>query len=108
MTNEHIKFAAIIVNNTIIYGKHHGGCIQRAASTGIADKKDNQVKMNMQGFLTSQLRFVFRKEAACLAYAACQIDNWKPQDELRSEHLYAEDMGGKFDYDDKLGYVRRK
>jgi hypothetical protein len=97
---ERIIFAAILrLDNCIIFGKDHAECIQKSPpGTCITIR---------QGFLTSKYRFIKRKEAAWLAFQAGQIDKWKDGDILLSEELWSEISNGRFDYDEKVGYVLR-
>jgi len=110
---EHIIFAAIKVNHCIFFGKHHGECIQKAAKSGIADTKENRVTQRCQGFLTNKYRYVLRKEAACIAYAAEQIKTWKPEKSLLSEMIWENNPmipggGTNWEYNENLGYVKKK
>lgn len=98
---ERIIFAAILrKDNCIVFGRDHAECIQKS-SKGTCETFN-------QGFLTSKYRFVKRKEAAWLAFQAKQIDKWKDGQILLSEELWSETSNGKFDYDEKVGYVLRK
>ena len=104
---EKIKFAAIKRNdNCIIYGKHHGECIQKSPfGTCVGDGV-------VQGFLTSSDRFVNRKEAYIIAKEAMQFLEGsldiKDRDKdpiLISEMLWDEKSGGFHNYSEKDGYV---
>ena len=100
---ERIIFAAIKLNNSIIYGKNHAECIRRAVEDF---KFDKPIPTRSGGFLTSRYRFVSRGTAKNLAVRAGQI----PMDRLggnrvfTSEELWSKESGGKHSYDPAKGY----
>ncbi len=80
-------------------GKDHAECIQKSPY--------GTCKTRQQGFLTNGYRFVLRREAAAIAYAAGQIDEWEPDQTILSEEFWCPRGGGKHIYDEKKGYVLR-
>lgn len=69
----------------VITGYRHGECytLLQILSPSLLDVT---IDKNIQGFLTSDNRFVTREQAAKIAYKAKQVDRlW---DGLISEHLY--------------------
>ena len=79
---EKIKCAATRHGGHIIVGAYHGECLKIAKEAGFP-KAD--VKMG-QGFLTTKLRFVLRKEALMIAEREKQIvKKHRPLDILLSE-----------------------
>ncbi len=102
---ERIIFAAIKVNNCIIYGKHHAECIKRAV-------KDFGMKppiaTNTGGFLTSKFRFVSRAEALYIACDAKQIRLQRISSMAKrlftSEEFWSKRSGGIHSYDPDKGY----
>ena len=99
---ERISHAAILrTDNCIVFGRDHADCIKRSPK-GTADINRNQ------GFLTDKFRFVNRKAAASIAFQAKQIDNLAPDQPLFSEELWSPTSGGKYIYDEKLGYIEDK
>ncbi|KKM77858.1 hypothetical protein LCGC14_1365730 [marine sediment metagenome] len=100
--NERIIFAAILrTDNCIVFGRDHADCIKRSPK---GTCKGDRLQ---QGFLTDKFRFIRRKEAAIIAYQAEQIDKIEPDQVLISEELWCPQSGGKFAYDEKLGYQKR-
>ena len=96
---ELIAHAAILrTDKVIIFDKDHAKCIE-SSPYGTA------AKGAIQGFLTNKLRFVNRKAAASIAFQAGQIDKIVPDDILVSEQLLLPTSGGKYIYDEKLGYI---
>ncbi len=82
--SEKIKLAATRNGNHIITGQYHGECLKIAKEAGFP-KAD--AKMG-QGFLTTKLRFVLRKEALMIAEREGQIvKKHRPYDILLSEDL---------------------
>lgn len=81
---EKIKCAATRHGDHIIAGAYHGECFRIAKDAGFepADEKMGQ------GFLTTKMRFVLRREALAIAKLNDQIVNkHKPLDILLSEDL---------------------
>ena len=100
--NERISFAAILrTDNVIIFDRDHEKCCKRSPY-------DTYGKDAVQGFLTNKHRFVNRKAAASIAFLAGQIDKLEPNQTLVSEELWWPPSEGKYDYDEKLGYIERK
>jgi len=80
--SEQVKCAAIRSGPHIICGAYHGECLKIAKDAGFP-KPD--YKMG-QGFLTTKLRFVLRKEALMIAEREEQIvKKHRPFDILLSE-----------------------
>lgn len=102
MIKEYIIFAAIKrTDKCIIYGKHHAECI---AKSPFGTCKNGSV----QGFLTSELRFVGREEASKIAYMRGQISSWKKGQILMSEEIWSKEMSnGSYEYDIEKGYVKK-
>lgn len=99
---ERISFAAILrTDNVIIFDRDHGKCFERSPD-------DTCGKDAVQGFLTDKHRFVNRKAAASIAFLAGQISKIEPNQILVSEELWWPEGDGKYDYDEKLGYIKRK
>ena len=98
-----IIFAAIRLNNTIIYGKDHAECIRRAVKDfGF----DTPIPIRSGGFLTNKYRFVFREEAKYIAVKAGQVPAGR-MDSNRvfiSEEIWADDAKIKHTYDENDGY----
>ena len=90
---EFIICAAIRHDDTgeIYYGHRHNHCLD--ASNGELSWNLNRQEIlkvkRTQGFITSQNRFVDRKEALIIALANNQILN---KDEIRGNELYSEDL----------------
>lgn len=81
---ENIRCAATRHGDHIVAGDSHAECLRIAEAAGFAaaDHKRGQ------GFLTSRLRFVLRKEALQIATKMGQIvHKHKPDDILLSEDL---------------------
>ena len=98
---ERIIFAAIFrLDNCIVLGKDHAECIKKSPF--------GTCKTRRQGFLTSKYRFVLRKEAAKIAFDAGQIDKYENDQIIFSEEFWCETDGGKYDYDEREGYVLKK
>jgi hypothetical protein len=94
MTKEFIISAAVKRNDgAIVEDKDHSNCINKSPK-GTCVGKDV-----IQGFMTSERRFVEREKAAEIAFKANQID-FDPKD----EKLYSEDIlhSGYCDWDDVL------
>ena len=71
----------------VFYGYRHGQCIySKCMITGLRDAESGEY---IQGFLTSQNRFVDRKEALQIALSENQI---KDLSEIRGDSLYSEDL----------------
>jgi len=101
---ERIKFAAIKVNNCIIFGKHHAECIKRAVTElGMTPPIH---ATNDGGFLTSKCRFVLREEAKLLAVLALQVPAERADNPryFLSEELWSKESGGIHMYDPDKGY----
>lgn len=79
---ERILCAAVRYYGDTITGYRHNNCIATIRDIFTSSLVTQQI----QGFLTSKNRFVYRKEAGEIAYKAGQID--KPTDLLLSEDLY--------------------
>jgi len=82
MTKEHIISAAVLRNDAVLVeDKDHSNCINKSpAGTCVGEGV-------IQGFMTSERRFVEREEAAEVAFKAKQID-YDPT----GEKLYSEDI----------------
>jgi hypothetical protein len=78
-------FSPYNVNKGVVFcGWRHSNCIyQKVAVTGLKDSESGE---NVQGFLTSDNRFVDREEGAVIAFNAGQIKEQKKR--LFSEDLY--------------------
>jgi hypothetical protein len=78
-------FSPYNVDKGIVFcGWRHSNCIyQKVAVTGLRDSESGE---NVQGFLTSDNRFVDREEGAVIALNAGQIKEQKKR--LFSEDLY--------------------
>lgn len=78
-------FAPYNIDEGIVFcGWRHPNCIyQKVAVTGLKDSESGE---NVQGFLTSDNRFVDREEGAIIAYESGQIKEQKKR--LHSEDLY--------------------
>lgn len=77
-----------IDHGIVVCGHRHGQCIWTVASlTGLrtVTHAEDATGEHEQGFLTNTNRFVDRKEAAIIAFAASQIDT-------QIEILYSEDL----------------
>ena len=72
--SEKIKCAATRNGNHIITGQYHGECLKIAKKAGFP-KPDSKMG---QGFLTTKLRFVLRKEALMIAEREGQITKKHP------------------------------
>ena len=100
--NERISFAAILrTDNVIIFDRDHERCYKRSPYDACGGN-------TVYGFLTDNHRFVNRKAAASIAFLAGQIDKLEPNQTLVSEELWWPEGEGKYDYDEKLGYIERK
>ena len=81
---EKIKFAAVRSGNHIITGQNHGECLRIAKDAGFP-KPDHTFG---QGFLTTEWRWVLRREALAIAEREEQIiKKHAPLDILLSEDL---------------------
>jgi len=78
-----IKFG----NGMIIKGHRHNDCFRTAR--GIKALELKEVKNNVQGFITSENKFVKRRTALKIAVKAGQVLKRK---ENESELLYSEDL----------------
>ena len=88
--SERIKCAATRHGNHIIAGPYHGACLKIAGEAGF--KKADI--MTGQGFLTTKMRYVLRKEALMIAEREGQITKkHRPFDILLSEDMQ---IDGKF------------
>ena len=78
-------FSPYNVDKGVVFcGWRHSNCIyQKVAVTGLRDSESGE---NVQGFLTSDNRFVDREEGAIIAFNAGQIKEEKKR--LFSEDLY--------------------
>jgi hypothetical protein len=78
-------FGPYNVDKGVVFcGWRHSNCIyQKVAVTGLRDSESGE---NLQGFLTSDNRFVDREEGAIIAFNAGQIKEEKKR--LFSEDLY--------------------
>ena len=78
-------FSPYNVDKGVVFcGWRHSNCIyQKVAVTGLRDSESGE---NVQGFLTSDNRFVDREEGAVIALNAGQIKEQKKR--LFSEDLY--------------------
>jgi hypothetical protein len=78
-------FSPYNVNKGVVFcGWRHSNCIyQKVAVTGLRDSESGE---NVQGFLTSDNRFVDREEGAVIAFNAGQVKEQKKR--LFSEDLY--------------------
>ncbi len=96
-----ILYAAIRINNCIIYGKQHSDLIRRAVKDfGF----DTPIPTRSGGFLTNKYRFVFREEAKQIAVRAGQV----PESRLESNRVFiSEEIWHDNDnwyYDKENGY----
>lgn len=102
---ETIKHAAVKSEaGWIFIGKCHADCFHKAHHIKI---KMSQ-KADDQGFITSRGRYVFRGEAAKIAFKSGQtLDDKKI---LFSEDLWSrhEESNGRYDHDEITGYYLRK
>ena len=99
MDEEKIVHAAVkSLDGWIFFGKCHADCFRKAAfmNVNMSQKADDQ------GFLTSTGRFVNRFQAGAVAYRAQQTTDRKKF--LFSEDLWSEQSGGRFAYDEIVGY----
>ncbi len=99
---ETIRHAAIRWKDGFItYGKDHGECWKRHPN-----RENISVTGGVQGFLTSEWRFVNRSEADKIALAAGQLKRIKKLvGGLISDELW---YYGDYDYNLETGYVKRK
>lgn len=82
--SEKIKCAATRHGDHIIAGSYHGECLKIAGEAGF-ERCDDRLG---QGFLTTKMRFVRRKEALMIAMREDQIkEKHRPKDILLSEDL---------------------
>lgn len=92
--NEIILCSAINHNGTIVCGYRHGDCYDILRSLVPNITEDEEPDRSMQGFLTSENRFVDRKEAWKIAKANNQIkyglkvSDFGEESELISENLF--------------------
>lgn len=96
-------FAAIRLNNCIIYGKHHAECIKRAVEEfGF----ETPIGTRTGGFLTNTYRFVFREEAKQIAVRAGQVTAHRLNSNrvFVSEEIWSEETNGCCHYDPEKGY----
>jgi hypothetical protein len=81
---EKIKCAATRHGDHIVAGESHADCLRTAQDAGF-EKADQKMG---QGFLTTCMRFVLRREALAIATEQGQIiHKHKPDDILLSEDL---------------------
>lgn len=84
---ETIKLAAVqlpdVYYKLILTGKNHADIIWTVSV--VYKESEVKVTQNMQGFVTSEGRFVNRREAAEIAYIAKQITK-------RKKELFSEDI----------------
>jgi hypothetical protein len=96
---EYIMYAAIIrPDHRIVFGKSHAECMEQ--------KPLIKITQEMQGFLTSQWRFVSRAEASRIAWRAGQIQAnqaWVNTN-LLSDQLWDSKKGGICSYHPDRGY----
>ena len=84
MPIERIKCAATVHGDHIIAGENHAECLRIAHAAGF-EKADHKMG---QGFLTTNMRFVLRREALMIAEREEQIvKKHPPIDVLLSEDL---------------------
>ena len=77
---------SIVENGVVVSGMRHGDCIYTLiALTGMASTRPS-IGSYVQGFITTNNRFVDRVEAASIAFDAKQIQS--PTSVLFSEDLY--------------------
>ena len=102
--NETIQHAAIQrpSDGLILLGKHHGKCYWQ--------RPVGELHNCLQGFVTSEGRFVSREEAGVIAFAAGQID-----EDPKGAGIFSEDFwctkqwyNGKYDYDEEKGYILKQ
>ena len=74
-----------IVSGFVLSGHRHCNCI---ANLVVFNKRMSDYKIKTQGFLTSDNRFVDRKEAMIIAKRENQLINKTNSDTLFSEDLY--------------------
>lgn len=95
---ELIAHAAVLrTDKCIVFDRDHARCILRSPYGTCKEG-------SMKGFLTNELRFVNRHEAAVIAFQAKQIDNWEPGQGLISEELWSPESRGKYLYCESTGY----
>jgi hypothetical protein len=75
-----------ITTGFVLCGLNHASIIQQHVC--LANRKQSQMGLYEQGFLTSNNRFVSRYEAAAMAIIANQVDITKSGKELFSEDLF--------------------
>ena len=99
---ERIAHAAILrTDRVIVFDRDHSKCILRSPK---GTCKEGSVK----GFLTSECKFVDRYKAAAIAFMAKQIDKWEFGQAILSEELWSPQSGGKYTYDETVGYVLKE
>jgi len=95
---EYILCAAINYNGTIVCGYRHGDCYNILMKLLNLETSDNLPGRECQGFLTSENRYVDRKEAWKIAKQNNQIKYGEKvsdrgeDSELISENLYLENL----------------
>ena len=106
MTNEKetIKHAVVKSESGAMFlGKCHADCFVQMMALKIMPSDASKD----QDFITSEGRYVTRREAELIAIGACQI-NRKSFGSLCSEELWDKKSGGKHDYDSVRGYCERQ
>lgn len=102
MSKEYITHAAIVSSQGMIFiGKSHGECFIKAHRTGVKTSG----AAGLQGFFTSQGRYVSRETAADIAWKAKQIK--MPESILFSEDLWSPRHKGAYKYHPIEGYILR-
>ena len=97
---ERISHAAILVPHMIVFGRSH-----YEAKSNLPSK--TRFENRNCGFLTSEMRFVFREDAKRVALAAGQITEAQSSKTFISERLWSEREGGIHIYDEVNGYMPR-
>ncbi|TFD15514.1 hypothetical protein E3T26_06950 [Cryobacterium sp. TMT1-21] len=88
--SERIVAAAIQHSGVVFTGRRHGLIMQQMVDLGFIDVEDRSQRIysEMQGFLTSENRWVNRKEGMQIAIDANQLDYKEQFPELFSEDLW--------------------
>jgi hypothetical protein len=91
MKKEKIICAGILVNGKVYNGHRHNHCLEAMNSELSWTMNRQQISQleKIQGFITSEGRFVDRQEALKIAREANQILN---ESEVRGDLLYSEDL----------------
>jgi hypothetical protein len=96
---ERITHAAVFTESGLaVRGRSHAECYEKCHKQGLRISK----RSKDQGFKTNKRHFVSRVEAAEIAFMAFQIE--KPTNILFSEDLWDKEHGGKYDYNEDIGY----